>query len=278
LASASVVADRQRLSQILLNLLSNAVKYNRERGSVTVSFAAGVEASLRINVTDTGVGIPPQKLRLLFRPFERLGAERTSIEGTGLGLTLSRGLAEAMGGNVGVVSKIDAGSTFWVELRMAAESDGRRAPDVVPSGLEYRQGAEAKVLYVEDNIANVRLMERVLSRRPALKLLTSSDGRSGLAHALSAHPDVVLLDLHLPDLSGDEVLRQIHAEPALRETPVIVLSADATPGQVRRLLAAGAAAYLTKPFNIHEVLSVLDRLLSRRTAPAPIVQESERHE
>lgn len=269
LAKASVVADRQRLSQILLNLLSNAVKYNREGGSVIVGFEAGAESSLRINVTDTGAGIPPQKLRLLFRPFERLGAESSGIEGTGLGLILSRGLAEAMGGSVGVISKIGVGSTFWVELRLAGETDGRRSPDPAPAGLEYRQGTAATVLYVEDNLANVRLMERVLSRRPSLKLLTSNDGRSGLAHALSAHPDLVLLDLHLPDLAGEEVLRQIHAEPALRDTPVIVLSADATPGQVRRLLASGAAAYLTKPFNINEVLSVLDRLLSHRaTVPS----------
>ena len=117
-----MVADRQRLSQILLNLLSNAVKYNREAGSVTVGFETASRDALRINVTDTGSGIPPQKLRLLFRPFERLGAESTAIEGTGLGLTLSRGLAEAMGGSVGVVSRMGTGSTFWVELRVA----GRR--------------------------------------------------------------------------------------------------------------------------------------------------------
>lgn len=278
LATSSVVADRQRLSQILLNLLSNAVKYNRERGHVTLSFEATPGGGLRINVADTGSGIPTQKLRLLFRPFERLGAESTGIEGTGLGLTLSRGLAEAMGGSIGVVSRIDVGSTFWVELRMATEPAGEHVEEPLYTSLEHLQGHPATVLYVEDNIANVRLMERVLVRRPAITLLTSSDGRSGLAHAMAAHPDVVLLDLHLPDLPGEEVLRQLLAEPSLRDTTVIVLSADATPGQVRRLLASGAAAYLTKPFNIHEVLRVIDRALDERSHPASGVREAGSHE
>ncbi len=268
LAALSVVADRQRLNQILLNLLSNAVKYNREGGQVTVGFERVADNNLRINVTDTGSGIPPQKLRLLFRPFERLGAESTAIEGTGLGLTLSRGLAEAMGGSVGVVSRIDVGSTFWVELRLAAEMAAAPVPPTELPTLAYQDGRAATVLYIEDNIANVRLVERVLGRRRAMTLVTASDGRQGLASALTSRPDVVLLDLHLPDLSGEEVLRQLRAEPTLRETPVIVLSADATPGQVRRLLASGAEAYLTKPLNIQEVLAVLDRALSSRTRPS----------
>ncbi len=274
LSALSVVADRQRLNQILLNLLSNAVKYNRDAGNVTVNFEQTPDDSLRINVTDTGAGIPPQKLRLLFRPFERLGAESTAIEGTGLGLTLSRGLAEAMGGSVGVVSRIDNGSTFWVELRIASEVAAERISKADPSALEFQAGIPATVLYIEDNIANVRLIERVLNRRPSIKLVTAADGRHGLTRALADQPDLVLLDLHLPDLSGEEVLRQIRAEPTLRETPVIVLSADATPGQVRRLLASGAAAYLTKPFDIQEVLIVLDRVLRARSRSASRAEES----
>lgn len=268
LAALSVVADRQRLNQILLNLLSNAVKYNREGGQVSVGFERAGDHSLRINVTDTGSGIPPQKLRLLFRPFERLGAESTAIEGTGLGLTLSRGLAEAMGGNVGVVSRIDVGSTFWVELRIASEKAVDQAAPLELPTLEYQEGQPATVLYIEDNIANLRLVERVIGRRRSVTLITAPDGRQGLSRALTERPDLVLLDLHLPDLSGEEVLRQLRAEPTLRGTPVIVLSADATPGQVKRLLASGAEAYLTKPLNIQEVLAVLDRTL-RTTARTP---------
>ena len=273
LASRSVVADRQRLNQILLNLLSNAVKYNRDGGQVTVGVEQPSEHNLRINVTDTGPGIPPQKLRLLFRPFERLGAESTAIEGTGLGLTLSRGLAEAMGGTIGVVSRLDVGSTFWIELRLANETAVSPVPSAELPTLEAADGPAATVLYIEDNIANLRLVERVLSRRRAVRLLTAPDGRQGLSRALSERPDVVLLDLHLPDLNGEEVLRQIKAEVSLRATPVIVLSADATPGQVRRLLASGADAYLTKPLNIQEVLAVIDRTLRTVRAASPSAED-----
>lgn len=263
LSLLSVVADRQRLNQILLNLLSNAVKYNRESGSVIVGFERVSSSVLRIKVSDTGAGIPPQKLRLLFRPFERLGAESTAIEGTGLGLTLSRGLAEAMGGTIGVTSRVNSGSTFWVDLKEAVETVERRSERTELS-LEFREGQPATVLYIEDNRANIRLLERLIQRRPSLSLIVAADGRQGIAMALSANPDVVLLDLHLPDMVGEEVLLRLRAEPALQDTPVIVLSADATPGQVRRILAQGADGYLTKPFDIQEVLAALDRAVRGR--------------
>jgi PAS domain S-box-containing protein len=275
LAGLSVFADRQRLSQILLNLLSNAVKYNREAGSVTIGFVRGGDDALRITVSDTGSGIPPQKLRLLFRPFERLGAESTAIEGTGLGLTLSRGLAEAMGGSVGVVSRLGSGSTFWVELRIANELAAEAALKPESAPIEYQHGQPAMVLYIEDNISNVRLMERVLGRRPSVTLATAADGRHGVAQALAQRPDLVLLDLHLPDLPGEEVLRQLKSEPALSGMPVVVLSADATPGQIRRLLATGAAGYLTKPFAIHEVLAVVDQTLAGRQRARAHADEAE---
>jgi CheY-like chemotaxis protein/anti-sigma regulatory factor (Ser/Thr protein kinase) len=260
--SCSVVADRQRLSQILLNLLSNAVKYNRSGGRVVVAFEQHA-SRLRITVTDTGPGISPEKLKLLFHPFERLGAETTSVEGTGLGLTLSRGLAEAMGGSLDVSSQVDAGSTFWIELASTKEAATAAEPRVIPTGLETKAAAgPALVLYIEDNPSNVRLMARLLGSRPAISLLHAPDGLTGLQMARERRPDVIFLDLHLPDLSGEDVLHQLWGDPALRAIPVIVLSADATPGQIRRAMASGATAYLTKPLDLSAVLQKLDSVLT----------------
>ena len=267
LPDCAVLADRQRLSQVLLNLLSNAVKYNRPGGSVTLSLDQRAGGRCRINVRDTGAGIAPEKLKLLFRPFERLGAETTAIEGTGLGLTLSRGLAEAMGGSLGVLSEVDRGSTFWVELLSTNELSPASAPDEVVRTLDSATtSGPVTVLYVEDNASNVRLMFRLLGRRPAVSLLHAADAQTGLAMARDRHPDVIFLDLHLPDASGEDVLRQLWNDPGLRTIPVIVLSADATSGQVRRLLASGAAAYLTKPLDLRQVLDVLDQTLARPVA------------
>jgi PAS domain S-box-containing protein len=256
-----VHADRQRLNQVLLNLLSNAVKYTHAGGSVTVSFQEHPEGRMRIRVTDTGAGIAPEKLELLFTPFERLGAERTSVEGTGLGLAVARGLAQAMGGSLGVTSEVDRGSTFWIELALSGE---RPAAEVertaVPRALTSRGGA-GTVLYIEDNVSNVRLMERVLQRRSGVTLLHAPQGEVGIDMARQHRPDLILLDLHLPDLPGEEVLRRLWEDRGLRAIPVAVLSADATPSQSRRLKASGAKAYLTKPLDIAEVLQLIDEWL-----------------
>jgi len=260
--SRAVVADRQRLGQILLNLISNAVKYNRPNGRVTVGFDTVSATRLRITVTDTGAGIRPEKMRLLFNPFERLGAETTSTEGTGLGLALSRGLAEAMGASLGVSSEVDRGSTFWIELKVSAE-----AAASVPAGagavpIFTSTTSPATILYIEDNVSNVRLMTRLLARRPSVTLLHAADGQSGIAMARDRGPDVIFLDLHLPDMSGEDVLQHLWAEPALRPIPVVMLTADATPAQMRRALASGAAAYLTKPLDLRKVLDTLDQMMS----------------
>jgi PAS domain S-box-containing protein len=257
-----VLADRQRLSQVLINLLSNGVKYNRHGGTVTIGFAAVEGGRVRLTVTDTGAGIAEGKLRLLFQPFERLGADHTPIEGTGLGLALSRGLAEAMGGTLGVESVVDRGSTFWVEL---AQTELPQAPvSELPDGaaIEARCDARGIVLYIEDNRSNVRLMQRVMERRPGIALLHAADGREGLAMAASERPDLILLDLHLPDMSGQEVLRRLASDNVLRGIPVAVLSADASPLQSRRLTSSGAVAYLTKPLDIHQVMALLDEQLT----------------
>jgi CheY-like chemotaxis protein/two-component sensor histidine kinase len=262
-ADVVVLADRQRLNQILLNLLSNAVKYNRPGGAVTVGCRLLDQGRARLLVTDTGPGIAEAKLALLFQPFERLGAEQTAVEGTGLGLALSRGLAEAMGGALGVDSAIDRGSTFWIELARTDEPQPRRQEPVAAAITDSR-GTQGTLLYIEDNHSNVRLMQRVLERRPGVRLLHAGDGETGLALAGSERPDLIFLDLHLPDMSGEEVLGRLAADPVLRRIPVAVLSADATLTQSRRLTASGAVAYLTKPLEIRQVMNLIDERLEQR--------------
>jgi PAS domain S-box-containing protein len=257
-----VRADRLRLTQILLNLMSNAIKYNRVGGRVTLSCDDAGEGRIRLSVTDTGAGIRPEKLAQLFTPFERLGADQTGIEGTGLGLALSRGLAEAMGGTLGVRSEIDRGSTFWIELAgvTAGTQPLQDAPSAIPRSAASISGT---ILYIEDNMANVRLVERLLKhRRPDITLLHAGDGALGLAMALEHKPDLIFLDLHLPETPGDEVLRRLWEDTRTREIPVIVLSADATLSQSRRLIATGAKAYLTKPLDVSKMLALIDERLT----------------
>jgi CheY-like chemotaxis protein/anti-sigma regulatory factor (Ser/Thr protein kinase) len=246
---------------VLLNLLSNAVKYTPEAGSVTLVCEEVPGNRLRFRVTDTGPGISPEKLGLLFTPFERLGLDATGIEGSGLGLVLSRGLAEAMGGTVGVESTVGQGSSFWMELAKAEAPEGE-----VTLVVEETPAAAAKastVLYVEDNLSNLRLVERVLSRRPAVRLLSAMQGRLGLELAQEHRPGLILLDLGLPDLRGEEVLRRLREDPRTGHIPVVVISAEASAGQVERLLAAGARGYLTKPIDVRELLKILDATLPR---------------
>ena len=260
-------ADRQRLKQILLNLLGNAVKYNRDGGTVTITCARVAQDRVRMNVTDTGAGIPPEKLALLFQPFERLGAEESAIEGTGLGLAVSKGLANAMGGRIDVWSEVDRGTTFSLELAEAAAVDAANAPPE-PAARELSRGdASGTILYIEDNRSNVRLVQRLLGKRRAVALVTAERGDEGLELAKRERPDLILLDLHLPDMSGEEVLRRLWSDPVTRPLPVAVLSADATPAQRQRLLASGAVAYLTKPLDITHLLRLIDdRLTGRGTA------------
>jgi CheY-like chemotaxis protein len=256
-----VLADRQRLQQVLLNLLSNAVKYNRDGGRVTVSCADTAGGAVRIAVRDTGRGIPPALRARLFIPFERLGVAESGIEGTGLGLALSKRLVEAMKGALYIEDGDGEGTTFVVEL------PGAEAP-AAPAGATDERAADGTgvrtrgtVLYVEDNLANLRLFERIVARRPGVTVLSAMQGRRGLELAADHHPDAIILDLHLPDLPGNEVLTRLRAGERTRDIPVVVLSADATPGQTARLLAQGAHAYLTKPLDVAELLAMVDRLL-----------------
>lgn len=264
-----VRADRQRLKQVFLNLLSNAIKYNRDGGAVTATCEQAPGDRLRITVRDTGHGIPEEKMDRLFAPFERIGAERTEIEGTGLGLALSKRLVEAMNGSIGVESKVGRGSSFWVELPLT-ESPFERLTQVGDKGLASasRQAPvePRTVLYIEDNLTNFRLIEHIMAGRPWIKLLPAMQGGVGVDLARQHRPDVALVDLHLPDIQGDEVLRRLQADPRTRGIPVIIISADATPGEVERLLAAGASAYLTKPIDTEELLKIIDATRKSRAS------------
>lgn len=258
-----IQADRQRLKQVLLNLLSNAIKYNHKGGSVMVSCATGAADRLRVEVNDTGRGIPEQKMALLFNPFERLGAEETGVEGTGVGLALSKKLVQAMGGRIGAKSQFGQGSLFWVEFPRVEGPVERyeRAQDDGEISAEPVESKPATVLYIEDNLSNSTLMERILANRPGVKLLLAMQGRMGFDLAREYVPDLILLDLHLPDMQGDVVLRHLRADARTKDIPVAMVSADATSGQIERLKAAGAQAYLTKPIDVKQLLAFVDENL-----------------
>jgi PAS domain S-box-containing protein len=268
-----VLGDRQRLKQVLLNLLSNAVKYNREGGSVQLACEPVAGGRLRILVTDTGLGIPAEAVERLFVPFERVTDSQRGIEGTGLGLPLSKRLAEVMGGTLELESTPGQGSTFWVELPLAespvAQDHGQGAQEEEPEEEPAEQAGPAiTVLYIEDNMSNLRLVERVLSRRPGVRLISAMRPELGLELAAEHHPDLVLLDLHLPDLPGQEVLRRLQANPRTAGIPVVILSADARAGLIQRLLEQGARAFLTKPLDVRELLGLLDTVAAEREQAA----------
>jgi hypothetical protein len=254
-----VLADRQRLKQVLINLVSNGVKYNRRGGTVTVLTRPGREGRLRISVGDTGPGIPAERISRLFDPFDRLGAEQSEVEGTGLGLTLSRSLVDAMGGSLEVASEQGVGSTFTVDLALTESQMRRHERGTRPQPRRAGSSAPRLLLYIEDNLSNLRLVERVLADRDDVKLISALQGRIGLDLARQHTPNLVLLDLHLPDIPGEEVLRQLQQQPETRDIPVVVMSADATRAAVDRLVRNGARAYLTKPLDVEAFLDAVDR-------------------
>lgn len=254
-----VKADKQRLKQVLLNLLSNGVKFNSDRGSLILSCEER-HGQVRISISDTGPGIAPELRERLFTPFDRLGAESKGIEGTGLGLALSKRLAEVMGGQLGFESAFGEGSTFYVDLPALA-APPETTESVAKSGPSLSKQISGKLLYIEDNLANVVLIERLLQRRPNVQLISALQGSIGLELALQHHPDMIMLDVHLPDMEGFEVLERLGMTPRCADIPVAVLSADATQSQVKRFLNAGAVDYLTKPLELEKLLSLIDEHL-----------------
>jgi PAS domain S-box-containing protein len=280
-AACVVSADRQRIIQVLLNLVSNAIKYNRAGGGVRflcrVENGTDGDAHAAIGVRDTGAGIAPERIGELFTPFARLGAEGSGIEGTGLGLSLSKRFVEAMGGSIRVESLPDVGSTFWIELPLAsspAESAQDSAPSSDALARELSLRGPASILYVEDNLANLDLIESVFASFPAIRLIPALQGQLGIELAREHHPDLILLDLHLPDISGEVVLQTLRDDPRTSAIPVVIVSADATESRIRKLRSAGAREYLTKPLNVREFLDTVQTLLSE--APGGSTSPGER--
>jgi PAS domain S-box-containing protein len=262
-ADARVMADRLRLRQVLVNLLSNAVKYNREHGAIHIRCEPHADR-LRLSVADRGAGLAPEQLARLFQPFERLGAERGDVEGTGIGLALSKQLAELMGATLGADSVVGEGSVFWIDLPLA---DGASAPAVAGAvaAPAARVEPHCDLLYIEDSAPNVELVAAFLARHPGVRLRTASSGGAGLALARERRPDIVLLDIHLPDMDGHQVLQAMRGDAGLHDVAVIALSADAMPHDVQRGLAAGIDRYLAKPLDLQVLLRSIDEVLRTRS-------------
>jgi CheY-like chemotaxis protein len=259
-----VSADRTRLKQIIINLVSNAIKYNKPRGTVLVECASCTPGHIRIGVKDTGAGLSPEKLAQLFQPFNRLGQESSSVAGTGIGLVVSKQLVELMGGVLGVESTVGAGSIFWCEL-LAAEAPAAiacsDAVDVLVQPDAISNELRRTVLYVEDNPANLRLMEELIAQSPSIRLITAVDGPLGIELARNDQPHVILMDINLPGISGISALQILHEDPTTAHIPVIALSANAMPRDIAKGIAAGFFRYLTKPIKIKELIATLNETL-----------------
>jgi len=273
-----VSADRTRVKQLLINLLSNAIKYNTEGGTVTVTCTLSPPDAIRISVRDTGAGLAPEQISQLFQPFNRLGQEAHGEQGTGIGLVVCKRLVELMDGIIGVESSVGEGSVFWLELKQTTE------PQVAARAAELAKVAQAQiqgntqfytVLYVEDNPANLMLVEDILARRSDIRLLSAKDGVTGIAMALSSLPDVVLMDINLPGISGIEALLILKDNPSTAHIPVVALSANAIPSDIEKGLEAGFFRYLTKPIKVNQFMETLDMVLKYAKTKAALAAKKE---
>jgi PAS domain S-box-containing protein len=272
-----VAADRTRVKQVLINLLSNAIKYNRDQGTVEVSCTATTPERTRISVRDTGAGLPPEKLTQLFQPFNRLGQESSAEEGTGIGLVMIKRLVELMGGLVGVESTVGAGSVFWFELGRAAAPKpavDRVAPTAAARGPVNPSMPLRTLLYVEDNPANLKLVEQLIARRPDLRLLSAVNGNLGVKLARENQPEVILMDINLPGISGTQALKILREDPATAHIPVLALSANALPLDIKKGLEAGFFRYLTKPIKVGELMDALNVALEFALTERSLAPES----
>jgi CheY-like chemotaxis protein len=262
-----VQADRTRVKQVLINLLSNAVKYNKEGGTVLVDCIASELDRVRICIKDTGAGLTADQLRQLFQPFNRLGQEGNGEKGTGIGLVVCKRLVELMGGTIDVGSTVGKGSVFSIELSLTAErKPASRADSPVDTAPPVLADAQLRtLLYVEDNPANMMLVEDLIARRPDVRLLSASDGNRGVEIARTSLPDVILMDINLPGISGVEALRILALDPATAHIPVIALSANAGPRDIAKGLEAGFFRYLTKPIKVPEFMETLEVALKVAT-------------
>ncbi|HEX2797837.1 MAG TPA: ATP-binding protein [Immundisolibacter sp.] len=269
-APCYVRADRTRVKQVLINLLSNAIKYNHAGGAVVVECSVQSDQRVRISVKDTGQGLEPDQLARLFEPFNRLGQENGSEEGTGIGLVMTKRLVELMGGAIGVASTVGTGSVFWVELSRAAEPTLAANPDETlahPPTLIPHDPALRCVLCVEDNPANLRLIEQLVARRPHTRLLSAGDATVGIELARAHQPEVILMDINLPGISGIRALAILRQDPLTRHIPVVAVSANAMPRDIRKGLDAGFFGYLTKPIKVNEFMEALDLALAHALNP-----------
>jgi signal transduction histidine kinase/CheY-like chemotaxis protein len=273
-----VYADRTRIQQVMINLLSNAIKYNRDNGRASVRCEPLPDGRLRVSVQDTGIGLSAPQLKQLFQPFNRLGQEAGSTEGTGIGLVVTKQLVELMGGTLGVDSVVGEGSTFWFEL-VSTVADAPALQAVQPVPVTQLGGAPharmRTLLYVEDNLANVSLVEQLIERRSDLTLLVASNGEDGIEMARAQRPDVILMDINLPGISGLEALKSLRTDGLTAHIPVLALSANAIQNDIDHGLEAGFFRYLTKPIKIDEFMQALDIALDFAASQALEPTENE---
>jgi PAS domain S-box-containing protein len=266
-----IQADHTRVKQVVINLLSNAIKYNRAGGTVAVACTAGAVGRVRVNIADTGAGLAPEQLAQLFQPFNRLGQAERAEEGTGIGLALSKRLVELMGGVIGVDSTVGKGSTFWIELKRTPDAptaaNATTALTAAPV-LPQADVALRTLLYVEDNPANLMLVEEIIARRPDIHLLSATDGYRGIAIARASRPDVILMDINLPGINGLQALGILAADVTTAHIPVIAISANAMPRDIEQGLAAGFFRYLTKPINVNAFMDAVDAAFHYATTQA----------